>query len=521
MNRLLIKIFCICMLLGTAILPSDSANAAGSGISKEAVDKYVLQLMDSVDLPGASIVLLKGDETYTKGYGEADTGRKIPVTPDTLFEIGSNSKAFTAVGLLLLVERGLVDLEAPIKQYLPRLELQWEGGTAEPTVSHFLHQTSGLGSDSVTLINPSIRDNALQDTVHRLSENPLWYQPGTQFLYSTGNYDVLGAIIETVSGMSYESFMSAEVLQPLGLNQTFAGRKALPEGKAISQGYKPGLIGNRNYNAPIYRGNTPAGYILSSANDMARWLSLQMNPSAAPPELRSAIALAQIPDETVKATVSPPYTVPFQYGGGWLIFTNGDHKHFSHGGNNPNYSSYVLFNPEQQVGVAVLGNRNTTATYAICQGLYALQQGLTPTAAPLDTIDTVNLTGRVILAVCSVLCLWMIYVWIKDLRLIRNRVRMLRRAYSTLYVKSACLIILAALIAGMAWYLPKLLFWGYPWRFIAVWAPFTIAPAMILIAITGVLFPALRLLKLWYPLSLEGQTDQQKQPRVIQEEVSL
>ncbi|WP_438496292.1 serine hydrolase domain-containing protein [Paenibacillus sp. IHBB 3054] len=521
MNRLLIKMLCACILLGITALPPASANTAGSGISAESVDEYVLRLMDQMDLPGVSVAVLRGDKTYVKGYGKADASRNIPVTPDTLFELGSNSKAFTGVGLLLLVERGLVDLEAPVTRYLPWLALQAKGESAEPTVGHFLHQTSGLGSDSVALIDPSTEDTALQNTVRGLSENPLWYKPGTQFLYSTGNYDVLGAIIEAVSGMSYESYMSAEVLQPLGLEQTSAGRAILQGGKEISQGYKPGLIGNREYQAPVYRGNTPAGYILSSAKDMASWLNLQMNPAVAPSELRGAIARAQIPDETVKATETPPYTIPFRYGGGWLVFNKGDHTLYSHGGNNPNFSSYVLFDPVKQLGVAVLGNRNTTATYAICEGLYALQQDLKPAAAPMDTMDTANLAGRIIIIICAALCLWMIYVWVKDLRLIRNGRRMRRGSSFALYLKTSGFVILAAFIVGVAWYIPKMLFWGYPWRFIVVWAPFTIVPAMILIAITGTMFSALRLLKMWFPLHPEVQTDRRTQPQVIQEEASL
>lgn len=521
MNRLLIKMLCACMLLGIAAMPPASANTAGSGISAESVDKYVLKLMDQMDLPGVSVAVLRGDKTYVKGYGKADASRNIPVTPDTLFELGSNSKAFTSVGLLLLVERGLVDLEAPVTRYLPWLTLQARGESAEPTVGHFLNQTSGLGSDSVARIDPSTEDTALQDTVRGLSETPLWSKPGTQFLYSTGNYDVLGAIIEAVSGMSYESYMSAEIFQPLGLELTTAGRAILQGGKEISQGYKPGLIGNREYQAPVYRGNTPAGYILSSATDMARWLNLQMNPAAAPSALGGAIARAQIPDETVKATLTPPYMTSFRYGGGWLVFNKGDHTLFSHGGNNPNFSSYVLFDPVQQIGVAVLGNRNTTATYAICEGLYALQQDLSPAAAPTDTMDTANLAGRIIIFICTALCLWLLYAWVKNLRLIRNGRRLRRGPSFSLYAKTSGLVILAALIMGVAWYIPKMLFWGYPWRFIVVWAPFTIVPAMIMTGITGTMFSALRLLKMWFPLYPAGLTDNRTQPQVIQEEASL
>lgn len=520
MNRWLIKIVCACILLGIAALPA-SASSADSGISAESVDNYVVRLMDQMDLPGVSVAVLHGDKTYVKGYGQADVSRNIPVTPGTLFELGSNSKAFTGVGLLLLVERGLVDLEAPVTRYLPWLTLQVKGEAAEPTVGQFLHQTSGLGSDSVAWIEPSTKDTALRDTVRELSNNPLWYNPGTQFLYSTGNYDVLGAIIEAVSGMSYESYMSTEVLQPLGLEHTSAGRANLHGGEEISQGYKPGLISNKEYQAPVYRGNTPAGYILSSANDMARWLNLQMNPAAAPSELRGAIVRAQIPDDTVKPTEAPPYTTPFLYGGGWLVFDKGDHTLFSHGGNNPNFSSYVLFDPAKQIGVAVLGNRNTTATYAICEGLYALQQNLTPAAAPVDTMNQANLAGRVIIILCTALCLWMICVLFKNLRLIRSGRRVRKGPSLVLYLKTTGCVVLAAFIVGAAWYIPKLLFWGYPWRFIVVWAPFTIVPAMLLIAITGTLFPALRLMNMWFPLHPKVQTDRREQPQLIQEEASL
>lgn len=494
------------LMLGCVFPACTGPAAAAAKLDSQAVDNYVAEIMDKDNLPGVSVSIVKGDESYARGYGFADRDASLPVTPDTLFELGSNSKAYTAVGLLLLAEQGKVDLEAPVTRYLSEVEWRFNQTQAEPLVKDFLYQTSGMGSNSVALINPSNHDKALQDTVRNLADQPLWNKPGERFLYSTGNYDVLGAIIEQVSGQSFESFMQEQVLAPLGLKDTYAGTANLPAEARMSKGYKLGWTGNRSYDAPIYRGNIPAGYIMSGSAEMIRWLKIQLGlQEGIPDPLRHAVERAHLPDDRVTGTLTEPYDTPFRYGGGWLVFGQGERATWSHGGNNPNFSSYIIVDPTNQTGIAVMGNRNTTCTFAIAQGLHALLKGEEPVVAPKDITSTSNLAATVLFFLTMLLSLWTLYRIYKAAAARRLGGRAFAGYTPKVYMKSAFWILFAGLMLAVAWYIPKLLFWGYPWSFIVVWAPFTVAPAMVSLSATSVLFAGLRVYTVLFPITHEDR----------------
>lgn len=487
--------------IGGAFFPE---TMQAENLTAQQIDEYTEGMMEEVSLPGISVAIVNGDQTYVKGYGYSDLNQREAVTPGTLFELGSNSKAFTAVGLLTLVEQGKISLEDPITRYLPWFHMKYKGAASSQTVGHFLYQTSGLSSDSVTLMEPFTDEQALERTVRSFTNLPLLYEPGEQFLYSTGNYDVLGAVIAEATGMSYESFMTTQVMQPLGLVNSYVGQEAVVGRKGMSKGYKLGFTGNGSYKAPTYQGNTPAGYIISSGDDMARWLKIQLGQEVVPPDLQRAVRRTHVPNEAVDAVEAPPYTSPFRYGGGWLIFGKNQGL-ISHGGNNPNFSSYIMVNPSEKIGIAVMGNRNTSYTYAICQGLYALIHGQQPVAAPTDTPYYANVVAIIILSMSLLLGVWFIYKLLKTRRdiLAGNRIRETR---PQIVLRTGIILgILVAVTGFIVWMLPKLLFWGYPWSFVRIWAPFTLLPSMISIFVMVVLFSIYRITVRIYPLPQRGK----------------
>ncbi|GIP23202.1 serine hydrolase [Paenibacillus sp. J22TS3] len=493
------RVFIPLLVFICTVFPLTGA-ADAAELDRPTIDNYVTSMMDKDNLPGVSVAIVNGSESYTQGYGFSDLAAGRKVTPYTLFELGSNSKAFTALGILLLTEQGKIDLKAPVTRYLPWTEWKFGQEKVEPTVEDFLHQTSGMGSNSIALIPPSNHDKALADTVRNLAAQPLWYKPGEQFLYSTGNYDVLGAVIEAVSGQSYESFMASQVIKPLGLDHTYAGTAALPPDVKLSSGYKLGFTGNRQYNAPTYRGNIPAGYILSNATDMAQWLKNQLGqPEGVPESLRRAVKQSHAPDNRVRATLTEPYDSPFRYGGGWLVFDQARQPYLSHSGNNPNFSSYVILDPNQKIGIAVMGNRNSTYTYAIAQGLRDLLTGKQPVGAYQDTTTSVNLGATIVFIIADLLCIWMLYRTLKVLFAIRRGRRSFAGHSAGVYLKSVLWAFLGIVILGAAWYIPQQLFWGYSWPFIIVWAPFTVLPAMISVGVTAILFAGLRITSTLFP----------------------
>ncbi|MDQ1355458.1 MAG: hypothetical protein QG657_5768 [Acidobacteriota bacterium] len=359
-------VFFVCFVISTGFPLTLPLAAADSEIPASQIDKKVQKLMDEWDIPGLSLAIVKGDRVYTKGYGYADEEKGTPVTPDTLFELASTSKAFTALAILNLEKEGLVNLDAPVSTYLPWFHVNYQGRECPVTLRQFLHHTSGIPTQTISLIPRSNAQDALQQSVHKLVGFELEQKPGTAFEYATINYDVLGAVIETVSGMPYENYLAKNILTPLGMTHSFVG--CPQDSSAMAQGYKIGFFAAREYDAPVYRGNTPAGYIISNATDMVRWLKVQMGQEEN--LFASLVQESHKPDHTVAIN---PATLG-AYGMGWYSYMNGTDI-LDHQGLNPNYTAYIGFSPKEKFGVAVLANSNSTATPWIGNYIISVLQG--------------------------------------------------------------------------------------------------------------------------------------------------
>jgi putative ATP-binding cassette transporter len=313
----------------------------------------IRDLMNQGKMPGASIIVIDGEEVFIKNFGYADLERKIPVTSRTLFELASCSKAFTALGMLILEEEGAIDLDEPVSTYLPWFYARYRGRkTRVIRVRHLLYHTSGIHWKSIAEIPAGDDPDALEHTARSIAGIRLLYRPGSRFSYATVNYDILGAVIEVVSGLSYEEFMRRKVFEPLGLHHTVvAAARDVP---AAAAGYKPGLFKPYRFIAPPYRGNAPAAYIISNAEDMVRWLRLQLGLEESP--LMSLILKTHEPDESVP----PNWYTGARFSPGWQVSEN-DRVNFS--GLNPNFSCEINLRPRRNRAVAVLCN---------CSGGYSI-----------------------------------------------------------------------------------------------------------------------------------------------------
>ncbi len=333
------------------------------------IGKEVQRLMDEGDIPGLSLVIVKGsEEVFMKGYGFADIENKVPVTPATVFELGSCSKAFTALAALHCQQMGLINLDDPVSKYLPWFHARFKGKGYEITLRQFLNHTSGIPFRSISLIPETNAKDALQQTVKKLAGIELDNIPGSRFEYATINYDVIGAVIEEVSRMSYEEYIQKNILTPLGLNDTIVGVDKENPPENMAAGYKVGIFSLYRYDAPVFRGNTPAGYILSNGKDMARWLKIQMG--LVETELTPLVQESHQVDETMplnRATLS-------SYAFGWNVYLE-RFKRIDHGGDNPNFTSFIVFNPLEKIGVAVLANSRSTHTTFIANTVMSYMSG--------------------------------------------------------------------------------------------------------------------------------------------------
>ncbi|MBW9155188.1 cyclic peptide export ABC transporter [Clostridium tagluense] len=441
---------------------------------KTKVEKFIEKQMDKGKIPGMSIVIVKGDKTvYQKGFGYSHIESEKPVTSKSLFEIGSNSKAFTALGILNLQKNGLIKLNDEVTKYIPWLKVKYKGKEALITIEELLHQTSGIPFKTIDKIPVSSDDNAIEETVKTLIDIDLDSKPGEKFQYATINYDVLGLIIEKVTGVSYERYIEESVLKPMELSNTYLYRSESIS-QDIAKGYKLGFLKSSLYDAPMYRGNKPAGYIISSAEDMAKWLKIQMGTFDDSKFSKELIEDSHKPNRRIA-----PLGDGASYADGWFVYQK-DGGEISHGANNPNYSSFIVFRPEDKVGIAVLGNINSEYVSAITQGVNEILQGKEYNKDIKDLNKSADRISILIICIASLIIISTLYFMFKTLKQIFKKERKLNRKGIKGILKISFSLIFMLGLSYCIYLIPYILYDEVSWGFIFVWLPKSIKIALYL-----------------------------------------
>ncbi|MFC4598076.1 serine hydrolase domain-containing protein [Cohnella hongkongensis] len=304
-------------------------------------------------VPGISISILANNEVLFFSSGYADREKGLSASENTLYELASVSKAFTGMGILLMEEQGLLSMSDSIQKYLPWFTLKYQKKHVDMqsmTLNHFLHHTSGLtnGRHSQNIPQGNTPD-MLPKTVEMLVDSELSFYPGEQYHYGTVNYDVLGLVIEIVSGQSYEDFMREQVFQPLGLHQTYVYKEDAQATGQLAQGYRSSFFMTTPYNAPDYSGNKPAGYIISCTKDMARWMGIQMGIVQDIPEI-----FHKVIEKSHQGDRSVPAVNEMYYAAGWSV--NANQTIIKHPGSNPNFGTEVVILPNERIAICLLTN---------------------------------------------------------------------------------------------------------------------------------------------------------------------
>jgi CubicO group peptidase (beta-lactamase class C family) len=202
------------LVFTTRTRKSKSLPNRGNGETFAAIDEYVTARMRAARIPGLALGIVKGDRiVYLKGYGRAGPSGR-PVTPQTPFIIGSITKSFTALAVLQLVEAGKVELDAPVQRYIPWFRVADPKASAQITVRQLLNQTSGLPQIYETQFWTGQDEGALERVVRFLKKVELNRPVGKGFGYSNANYEVLGLIVQTVSGQTYEETIRQSIFAP-------------------------------------------------------------------------------------------------------------------------------------------------------------------------------------------------------------------------------------------------------------------------------------------------------------------
>ncbi len=390
------------------------------------VDEYIRQQMEADNIPGMAVAVVReGEVIYINGFGVASLDTQRPVTPQTIFDLASVSKSFTALGVLLLRDEGLVELDAAVRQYLLDFMTD-EPQAAEITVRQLLNHTSGLpGEFSAPLIFQDGPD-AMQKIIDNANRLKLNREPGSAFEYADINYCLLGALIEEVSGLTFEEYMQQQVFEPLGMHNT----TLYPDTAAAldrADGHQPLYGGIVVRNIPVYRGALPAGWVMSCAEDMARWLEVHLNRGYI--DGRQVIPAATIEELHTSAVFYEEDDREIGYGMGWLIdSSNPDVLVIWHGGDTPNSTADMMMLPQYDTGIIVLVNSQAcTVGHNIAPAVANLILGLkldtmmVPWWAHWKMIDTMAIYGLVLVILLLLALLFYVSRVVWHLRIGKRR----------------------------------------------------------------------------------------------------
>ena len=355
-------------LVATAVA-SRPALAQKAAAPPPGFDAYVARVLRSFSVPGVSVAIVKdGRVVLARGYGVRRLGDPAPVDGRTQFGIASNTKIFTATALAILAEEGKVQWEAPVIRYLPWFAMYDPYVTRELTVRDLLVHRSGLGLGAGDLLwwPPSTYDR--KEIARRLR----FIKPATSFrsayAYDNVLYLVAGEVIEAVSGQSWEDFVRTRILDRVGMAHTDVHHSAAGQPGNVATPHAE-VNDTVRAVAPFLSDNTnPAGGIVSGAEDMARWLMVQLDSGrvADGSRLFSPASTRQLwrevtPEPIGEAPPGLPHLRPNVYGYALGLETR-DYRGrllLTHTGGLPGYVSRVAMIPELRLGVVVLTNQES------------------------------------------------------------------------------------------------------------------------------------------------------------------
>ena len=357
------------LILTISILFCFASSAEAEAIDSQTfnkIDTYIKSVQNKANIPVISIGIIKNNGLiYKNNYSIDKTS-----TQSSLFYIGSLTKSFTALAIMKLVENDKINLDDSIKKYLPWFKIKDMKSIDKITIRTLLNQTSGFSTYD-GLKNFDDWDNsdfALEKSIRSLENVSLVSEPSTTFKYSNINYQILGLVIEKVTGLSYSQYIKENIFNKLNMKNSFASLEDLND-KNLAQGHRLWFGQAVKSDFPFSRVMLPAGYIISNVEDMSNYLIAQLNDGRYKKEqVFSASIIKQV--QTPSATI---FKDKFHYGFGWFINTSEDIILY-HLGEVPGYTSAMIIYPKEKLGLIVL--TNTTSYTLGNKDLKALSGGI-------------------------------------------------------------------------------------------------------------------------------------------------
>ncbi len=341
------------------------------------LDAWVDRAQKQFDVPGIAVAVVKdGKVVLAKGYGTRNLARPGAVDPHTLFGIASNTKAFTAAALAILVDEGKLDWDDPVQKFLPQFQLADAYPSREVTIRDLLSHRTGMGLGAGDLLYWPDTTFSRAQAVSAARYLPLVSSPRSRYAYNNLGYVVAGEVVAAASGMPWEQFVRERIFKPLGMDETritsdgldpATGNVAVPH----SKGWR--LEGTLRPLAPTRDAVwAAAAGIKSNISDLAKWVTLQLAGGKLPngmtlfsPKQAAEMWSAQIPVPIREPIAALESTKPHfsAYGLGWFLRDYHGRKIVTHTGGLTGMVSLTLLVPEEKLGIIVLTNQEETGAF--------------------------------------------------------------------------------------------------------------------------------------------------------------
>ena len=331
-----------------------------------AVDQILQDSLKTWGVPGAAVVIVQNDKVrIVKGYGKRELGRPESVTPETVFPLGSCSKAFTTVVLAMLADEGKISWDDPVRKHLPEFHLYDRHADALVTIRDLVSHRTGVGSHDLLWYRASWSQ---EETVRRLAFVPPSGEFRSSYFYSTPQFMAAGQAAAKHCPQGWDGFVRERILTPLQMTRTYltsdaalrdpnhaSPHRANREGKLEKVDWFPQPLPN------------PAGSVYTTANDLGKWLRFQLGDGTW--NGRRLVSSANLNETHKPNTIIPmtdvaaatyPYTVQLTYGMGWVMQDYRGVKLISHGGIVEGFKVNLALLPAERIGIGVMVNEHAS-----------------------------------------------------------------------------------------------------------------------------------------------------------------
>jgi CubicO group peptidase (beta-lactamase class C family) len=321
------------------------------------VEEYMAARVIRDHFSGSILIARDGKVLYCQGYGMANLEHGAPNIPQTKFRLGSITKQFTAMAVLILQERGKLNVHDKVKKHFPEAPKAWD----EITIEHLLTHTSGIPNytESLEFLRTLPVRVSLKELIAKFKDRPLDFKPGAKFKYSNSGYIMLGQIIETASGKNYPSFMKEAIFTPLDMRDTgYDNATAIIKHRASGYTRRLGIVLT---NCDYIDMSIPhaAGALYSTVLDLLKWD-------------QALYSEKLVPRKSLEAMFTPHKD---NYGYGWIIDKKFGSARYSHGGGIMGFVTTIERYPDEKLLVVALSNLENAPVWSIGSDLAAMAKG--------------------------------------------------------------------------------------------------------------------------------------------------